>query len=138
MADIVEKLEQLGRTEHLYTMQGCSAGQIAQAQDELQIVFPQEFVDYVKKYGAVSFYATEWMGLNVPEELDVVEATLSERELNPDFPPDCFVLENLGIDGRMVVVDQQGKVYLVQYEQKKLLCNSMSEYLDLCIARKEK
>jgi hypothetical protein len=135
MNSIVEKLEQLGQENRLYHLQGCSAEQIAQAQEALQIIFPEEFVDYAKKYGAVSFYATEWMGLNVPEALDVVRATKAERTQNPDFPADCFVLENLGIDGIIAAVDQKGKVYAVHYEQKKLLCNSMTEYLEVCIAR---
>lgn len=135
MTGIVEKLKQV---EHLYHLQGCSAEQIAQAQEALQIVFPEEFVDYVKQYGAISFYGTEWMGLNVPEELDVVAATQAERSVNPDFPKDFFVLEDQGIDALITAMDQQGRVYAVQYERKKLLCNSMSEYLDLCIARKEK
>ena len=72
----------------------------------------------------------------MPEVLDVVSATEKERDMNPDFPKDCFVLENRGIDGVITVADQDGKVYDVQYEQKKLLCDSLSEYLDLCIARK--
>ena len=45
MNSIVEKLEQLGQENRLYHLQGCSAEQIAQAQEALQIIFPEEFVD---------------------------------------------------------------------------------------------
>lgn len=133
MENIVEKISKI---EHLYKLKGCKIEQIEAAQKELDLEFPEEFVDYVKKYGAISFYATEWTGLNVPKSLDVVHITEEERSLNPDFPKDCFVLENQGIDGIITVVDQDGKVYTVQYEKKRLLCNSISEYLDCCIARK--
>ena len=133
MESIIDKI---GSIEHLYHLKGCTEEQIQKAQEKLNLKFPKEFLDYVKTYGAISFYATEWMGLNVPEVLDVVSATEKERDMNPDFPKDCFVLENRGIDGVITVADQDGKGYNVQYEQKKLLCGSLSEYLNLCIARK--
>ena len=133
MESIINKIESI---ERLYHLKGCTEEQIQKAQEELNLKFPKEFLEYVKTYGAISFYATEWMGLNVPEELDVVSATKKERDVNPDFPMDCFVLENCGMDGLITVVNEDGKVYNVQYEHKELLCGSISEYLDLCVARK--
>ncbi len=56
----------------------------------LGITFPDEFIDYVKEYGAISFYGTEWMGLNVDGYINVVDATKQERDINDDFPSDCF------------------------------------------------
>ena len=133
MENIVEKISKI---EHLYKLKGCKTSQIQAAQKELGLEFPEEFIDYVKSYGAISFYATEWTGLNVPESLDVVHVTKEERNLNPNFPKDCFVLENQGIDGIITAVSHDGKVYAIQYEKKQLLCNSISEYLDRCIVRK--
>ncbi len=73
------------------------------------------------------------MGLNVEGYLNVVTATQRERDLNPDFPAGYFVLENQGIDGLVVAVDEEGRVYSIQYKTKKMICNSISEYLDLCL-----
>ena len=102
MDNIVDKIKTISK---LYHASGCSADQIDDAQKLLNLTFPEDYVNYVKEYGAISFYRTEWSGLNVTGYLNVVENTIQERKLNPDFPDDCFVIENLGIDGKIVVED---------------------------------
>lgn len=133
--NIVEKIKQIDK---LYYTKGCTTGQLKEAQNELDLVFPEEYIDYVKEYGAISFYGTEWTGLNVDDYLNVVEVTKQERELNSVFPTDCFVLENLAIDGLIVAVDENGNVFSIQHDKKILLCDSISEYLEICIARQNK
>ena len=92
-------IDEIKNIPNLYHVKGCTTSQIKEAQKELGIIFPEEFIDYVKEYGAISFYGTEWMGLNVEGYLNVVEATRQEREMNDHFPKDCFVIENQGIEG---------------------------------------
>ncbi len=133
MNNIVEKIKTIPK---LYHAKGCTTSQIKEAQNELGLEFPEEFIDYVKAYGAISFYGTEWTGLNVEGYLNVVEITKQEQELSTDFPKDCFVLENQGIDGILTIVNEKGQVFSLQYGKKELMCNSISEYLDVCIKRK--
>lgn len=133
MSNIVEKIKTIS---NLYHAKGCTTSQIKEAQNELGLEFPEEFIDYVKAYGAISFYGTEWTGLNVEGYLNVVEVTKQEQELNTDFPKDCFVLENQGIDGILTIVNEKGQVFSLQYGKKELMCNSISEYIDVCIKRK--
>lgn len=133
MSKIVDKIKDVSE---LYHADGCTITQIKDAQKALGFVFPEEFIDYVKEYGAISFYGTEWTGLNVDGYLNVVQATEQERKLNPDFPMDCFVIENQGIDGILTIVNEEGAVFSLQYDKKEFLCNSLTEYLDICIARK--
>lgn len=125
-------VDEIKKIPKLYHAKGCATSQIMEAQKKLDITFPEEFIDYVKKYGAISFFGTEWTGLNVEGYLNVVEATKQERNINDDFPEDCFVIENQGIDGLVTVVDEKGVVYSVQYDKKEFLCNSLSEYLSIC------
>ena len=134
MNKIVDKIKYI---PNLYHTQGCTTTQINQAQNELGLAFNDEIIDYIKKYGAISFFGTEWTGLNVDEYLDVVEKTKEERALNPNFPKDCIVIENLAIDGIVMALDEKGHVYSIQYGNKKLLCNSLSDYLDICISRSD-
>jgi len=134
MKGIVEKIKNIDK---LYHAKGCTTRQLKDAQNELGLDFPEEFIDYVKEYGAISFYGTEWTGLNVDDYLNVVKVTKQERELNSAFPTDCFVLENQAIDGLITAVNEKGNVFGIQYDKKTLLCNSISEYLDICIARKK-
>lgn len=133
MNTIVSKIRNI---ENLYHLTGCTDSQLIDAQNELGLKFPEEYIDYVKAFGAISFYGTEWTGLNVEGYLNVVEATKQEKEWNDAFPEDCFVIENQGIDGMLTVVNEEGSVFAVQYGNKTFLCDSLSDYLDLCIARK--
>lgn len=132
MSNIVEKMNSIS---DLSAIKGCTIAQLREAQEELNLTFPEEYIEYVKAFGCVDFGATEWTGLNIKGRLNTVEATKKEQEVNKNFPLNCFVLENLGIDAKMIIVDEDGKVYLLQYDKKMFLCNSISEYLDMCIEK---
>lgn len=134
MSNIIEKINTI---PNLYHLKGCSDEQINEAQNALGIIFPGEFIACVKEFGVISFYGTEWTGLNICGQLNVVEATQAERARNKSFPQDCFVLENQAIDGILTIVDKNGKVYLQQFEKKVPLCDSLSDYLDICIERQK-
>jgi len=121
----------------LYHLKGCSDEQLSEAQKALGIIFPDEFADCVKEFGVISFYGTEWTGLNICGQLNVVEATQAERARNKSFPKDCFVLENQAIDCILTIADESGKVYLQQFERKEFLCDSLSDYLDICVGRQK-
>ena len=130
-------IEKINKIEKLYHTEGCSFKQIKEAQLELGITFPDEYIDIIKKYGAISFYGTEWTGLNVGGYLNVVSATKQEREMNSAFPLDCFVLENQGIDGLIVICNEKGEIFSIQYSKIEKIYSSISDYLDECIKRKE-
>lgn len=134
MSDIIEKI---GRLRNLMTMIGCSDEQITNAQKTLDMVFPQEYVTYMREFGSICFFGHEFTGLgwcrNGNENIgdrNVVTLTLQERELNDDFPPKMLALENAGIDGIIITVDESGAVYKVQYDECTKLCDSFSDYID--------
>ena len=133
--NIVDKLNTI---PNLFHLSGCKIAQINDAQDELGLEFPKEFIDYIKEYGVISFYGTEWTGLNVNGYLNVVEATKEERKLSKDFPRECFVLENQAIDGLLTIVDTKGFVYSYRSGSKPtLICKTITEYLDICLKRNQ-
>lgn len=132
MSKIVEKLSAV---PHLLHVDGCVTSQIKEAQKSLDLEFPAEYVEYVKTFGAVSFYGTEWTGLNISGNLNVVTATEQERHLDRDFPNDCFVVENIGIDGVLTLMGQNGKIYSYQRGKRSLLCDTLCDYLDICVSR---
>lgn len=132
MEGIVEKLKGIS---DLSAIEGCTVEQIRDAQDALDIIFPDEYIDYVKEFGCVDFGATEWTGLNINGRLNTVDATKQEMSVNADFPKGYFILENLGIDAKRVIVNEKGEVYILQYDKKNFLCKSISEYLDMCIEK---
>ena len=132
MMNIIDKMKAIS---DLCAIKGCTAEQIDEAQDELDIIFPDEYVDYVKEFGCIDFGSTEWTGLNIKGRLNTVDATKQEISVNPEFPKGFFVLENLGIDAKRIIVNEKGEVCVLQYETITHLCDSISDYLDMCIEK---
>ena len=120
MSLIIDKIKKIKK---LYHAKGCTFKQIKNAQLELGIAFPEEYIDIVKEYGAISFY------------LNVVSVTKKEKAINSSFPADCFVLENQGIDGLVIICNETGEVFSLQYSKIEKIHNSISNYLDECIQR---
>lgn len=128
-------IDKIRKIPDMDCVSGCSKEQVEEAQAELGMVFPKEYIDYVRAFGAVDFFGTEWTGLNINGYINTVQATKKEKGVNPAFPEKCFVLEDLGIDARKAIVNEKGQVFCLQYDNVELICNSISEYLDKCIAR---
>lgn len=127
---IVEKIKKI---EDLGYIDGCSEEQIKEAEELLDLKFPNEYVEYVKTYGCIDFGSTEWTGLNIKGELNTVEATLAERKYNESFPKKHFVLDDYHINAKKIIVNEEGEVFLLQYEMVLKVCDSISEYLEICI-----
>ncbi|KXT81416.1 SMI1/KNR4 family protein [Streptococcus sp. DD11] len=81
-------------------------------------------------------WLSEWQGLNGPDYLDVVESTKEARETYPDFPVNMFILEDLGFDGILILLDSNGSVFEWQYGSCKKIYSTILEYLDECLERK--
>ena len=130
--NIIEKIKKIDDLD-IISNNGASEEQIIRAEKRLELKFPEEYKDYVKEFGAISFLGNEWTGLNVDGYLNVVNMTEEERALNEFFPKKYFVIENIGVDRMLIISDEKGKIYTIQYDKIKFLCNSLSEYLDICL-----
>lgn len=56
--------------------------------------------------------------------------------MNSDFSAGCFVLENQGINSLIVICNEEGQVFSLQYSKVEKIHDSISGYLDECVARK--
>lgn len=113
----------------------CTSDEIDDAQNKLGLGFPEEYKEYLLNYGAIRFNGIELCGLNIDGYLNVVEATEQEKEANSSFPNKMFVIEDLGIDAKLIVGDEEGNIYLLQRDKKKLICSSFAEYVEKCKGR---
>lgn len=132
MSKIIELFSSIKKIK---SIGGCSTEQIEEAQNELNLVFPEEYKQYLLNFGAVRFNGVEICGLNLKGYLNVVEATEREKSINPLFPKKMFVIEDLGIDAKLIISDEKGYIYLLQRDTKRLLCTSFSDYIEKCIYR---
>lgn len=131
---IVEKIKKIKNLDKNLNG-GASEEQIERAEKRLSLKFSKEYKEYIKEFGMISFFATEWSGLNVDGYFNVVNMTEDEKALNETFPEKYFAVENLAVDGIIIISNEEGKIYSLQYNKKELICNSLSEYLDICLKR---
>lgn len=113
----------------LYHLKGVDVDTIINAEAELGIRFDEEFRNYLLEYGVVSFGSHELMGLGGDEYLDVVKETINERTNNGKYPHNCYIIENLGIDGIMILQDEEGIVYELNDAGVKKIYDSFEEYI---------
>jgi hypothetical protein len=130
--NIVEKIKKIKDLE--ITSNGrASEEEIIRAEKRLNLKFSKEYKEYIKEFGAISFFGNEWSGLNIDGYFNVVNMTEDERALNESFPEKYFVVENIGVDSIFIISNEDGKIYSIQYDKIEFLCNSLSEYLDICL-----
>lgn len=125
--NIIDKIKSIPDLNYI---DDCTDEQLEDAEKELNITFPEEYRQYLKEFGCIDFDATEFTGLGIDGDLNVVEATLAERKYNSNFPKDCFVLEDYHIDNVKVIVNEDGKVFIIQDDVIKPMCDSINDYLD--------
>lgn len=133
--NIVEKIMKINNLER-NPRGGASDKQIERAEKRLSLKFSDEYKEYVKEFGMIAFNGIEWSGLNIDGYFNVVNMTEDERALNDVLDKEYFVIENVGIDGIIIVSDCEGKIYSIQNDAKKLIFKSLSDYLDFCLKSK--
>ena len=132
--NIVEKIKKMKDLD-INPKGGASKEQIERAEKRLNLKFSEEYKEYLKEIGAISFFGNEWSGLNIDGYFNVVNMTEDEKALNESFPKKHFVIENIGVDSIFIISNEDGKIYSIQYDKIEFLCNSLSEYLDICLKR---
>lgn len=124
-----EVLEQISNKFKIFKGNGASADEVKAAEDQLGVAFPEEYVQYLRECGILSFGAHELFGLGVSGYLNVADVTETERKIGRGIPDGCFVIENLGIDGVLIVMDAAGNVYSIHGDSKRQIASSFVSYL---------
>ena len=129
-------LAALGEIADLGSSGGVSDAEIDEAERTLQLLFPKEYRAILRRYGSIDFFAHEWTGLGFDGYLNVVNMTQRERELNEALAEKLFVLEDAGIDGIIIVANEMGDVFQVQFDSCKQIHDSILAYLQWCLRDK--
>ncbi len=113
----------------VYQGKGVSDEVISAAEQQLGVLFSEQYKSYLKECGVLSFGTHEITGLGVKGYLNVIEATTTERNLGGSFPNDCILIENVGVDGILVVMDSAGCVYEYHNATKAIVAESFFLYI---------
>ena len=111
---------------------GATIEQIEQAEKALELIFAEEYREYLSAFGVAAAYGHELTGICPYPRLNVVDVTVSERIRNLIVPMNYYVVEQTHIDGIVVWQSSNGEVYQTAPDMQFVkLCNSLCEYLDL-------
>lgn len=125
--DIIQIIKNL---KGLKSLGGATAEEISQAQKKLGVNFATDFKEYVKEHGAISALNMELFGVSKHARLDTASITLEERAMREDFPADMYVIENVGMEGVLILQNEKGEVFEIAPHQKaKKIYNSLAGYL---------
>ena len=129
-SNIIQVIEEIGSQIKVYTSKPVTKAEIRKAEKELGLSFSTEYKEYVERYGMISFGSHEFTGLGKKNHLNVVSATINERNVGDGFPEDCILLENNGIDGLLTLLDSSGTVYhYYSFKRKKVkIASSLSSF----------
>ena len=104
--------------------------QIDKAQNDLNVIFADDYKEYLLTFGVISACGIELTGVSSVDRLSVVNVTQRERERISNFPKDAYVIENLAIESIIIFQNQSGNIYSISETGKQeWICSSLAEYI---------
>lgn len=111
------------------TAGGADEEKIKAYQDKLGFVFPSAYLDFVKKFGNLTYNGRIVLGVSDSEEEDTYKTTMSLLRDIPAFPEGMIVIENVGVDNNFLLLDSDGSVYRYAPGSLKRLYNNFDSYI---------
>ncbi len=104
---------------------------VAAAEARLGVTFADDYRAYLLKYGCIDSTEVQLTGITDDPDGDVIELTEREREVDPDFPRDAYVIHYWAYDGIVSIQYTNGEIYAVGpgYETTKMN-DSLIEYIE--------
>ncbi|MBP9583283.1 MAG: SMI1/KNR4 family protein [Ignavibacterium sp.] len=121
--------EEINKKQKMFKTKPVNEDAIKEAEIKLGRAFSDEYKNYLLQFGAISFSSTELTGLNIEKYANVVDVTLKEIEINEEFPKDCIVLENIGVEGILILINSKDQVFEWKNNSAIKIHENMAEYL---------
>ena len=115
---------------NVYHLEGVSDDTISEAENILGLRFSNDYQEYLKTYGLLSYGAHELTGICKSARLNVVDATVREKAENSYIASDMYLLEQVGVENLSIWQNTEGEIFEVSYSQApKKICDSLIEYM---------
>jgi hypothetical protein len=122
--------EVLDSKEDIYPGKKASDSEIKKAEEQLQLKFSDEYVEYLKEFGDLSYESHELTGITENNNLNVVFVTEYWRKKNSNISKEYYVIEDLKIDNVVFWQDRKGDIYqTIGNEVPKKMYESLLEYI---------
>lgn len=127
MKNIIETIQGLPGANWL---KGVKPDRIKKAEKDLSLSFAEEYKEYLRRFGLLTYVGHELTGIVKSKRLNVVDCTKFERESRDNFPPDIYVIEDTHCEGLVITQDKSGMIY-ENYPGGKMnkIYNSLAEYI---------
>ena len=126
----MKKLKQRLIALKIYSKKSVEEKDIKELENKLNLKLDNSMYEYLKNIGSFSYKSKEFFGLGVKGYRNILNATLEERELSESFPKDCLILQNIGIDGLLILVNTKGQVLeWMPSGHKKIISNNLEDFL---------
>ncbi len=113
-----------------YKLNPASDEQIINAESELSLTFSEDYKVFLRAFGVASFGGHEIVGICNSSRLNVVEITKENKIKNPNIPSDFYVIEELNINGIIILQNKNGEVFQTLGQEKPVkIANSLIEYI---------
>ena len=113
-----------------YKLNPASDEQIINAESELSLTFSEDYKVFLRAFGVASFEGHEIVGICNSSRLNVVEITKENKIKNPNIPSDFYVIEELNINGIIILQNKNGEVFQTLGQEKPVkIANSLIEYI---------
>lgn len=113
-----------------YCERGASIEEIESAEKNLNLVFADDYKEYLRRYGSVSCAGHELTGISEDENLDVVKATILNHKRNHIIPETYYTVEDTHIDGIVIWQIESGEIFQADYNMEPVkIHNSLAEYI---------
>ena len=123
-------IETINNLEKLLFLSPATDEEVKAAERDLGVKFADEYIEYVKTFGVITAKGIELTGITISDRLSVVAATVREKDLNKNILDNMYVVENVAIDGIIILQDETGTIYSAtpgKYPEK--IFGSLSEYI---------
>ena len=109
---------------------GASEIQINECETALELNFADDYKEYLRKFGNVSYYLHELTGITIDDRLNVVRITNDDKEYIKCIPRNMYVVEEAYIDDIVYLQDETGKIYISKNRSMPVLVyDSLYEYI---------
>ncbi|WP_297248292.1 SMI1/KNR4 family protein [uncultured Brachyspira sp.] len=126
----MNKLKQKLIELNIYKDRNVTDDDIKDLETKLNLKLDNSMYVYLKDICLFSYKDKEFFGLGVKGYRNILNTTLEERELNDSFPKDCLVLQNVGVDGLLVLVNTKGQVIeWTPSGHNKIISNNLEDFL---------
>ncbi len=125
-------LDLIRAKDHYHGLTGATASQIAVAQETLDVLFSDDYKEYISSVGAATFTGHELTGICSSPRLNVVDVTEKNRKLFLNVPSSWYVLEEINLDQIVIWQDATGAIFKACPDDVPVqIAGGIAEYINL-------